>query len=355
MDTSFYRGHFELFQKLSIVRRLPPGTHLLLPAVQESRQLLADLVPLGDDVDPIGWLKEEGPDLTAQLAVYYSLLELRSRIVGARRASWYGFSAKPETPIVADAEEPSDELLRGISRDVLPSRESLMSRLAHLRPAAHGDDREQTSPQMSLLADTLAATHGTGVDPFDWARDEQADLAASVVLSHILNEHRPPLHSVQVGPVLRVERPAARIWPTDYFNLTVDEIVVGRGAFMVHVTTRVDLKRLPTVARPDYHMHFLWHGFKDVVDDAGHRYLPQHTEWNGDRSFWQRGEQMSMAIYPSISPEVHELRFTSRAGNAQISQSEAKFRPTHPDDRPDHVMENVPTFPEFSWTYTFPT
>lgn len=351
METPFHQEQIEVFVGLGRLRHLPPGAHLLSPALEEGRQLLDELVPLPQTVDPRLWLRQERPDLTAQLAIYASLLELRKWIEVVRHASWYGFVTKPKIPVVIDDERPSDVLLGRISREQLPSRETLAQVLNDLQPLATSDNGERPSPTMTLLAEVLGATREADVNPFDWVRDNQPELAGLIALRHILDESCPRLVSTQIGPTASIDLSAARLQPAPYFSLILAEVIIARDAFVVHATTRIRIDQLPTEVRSGYHVHLSWSGFDQVVDDAGRSYMLKSGGSHSIGDPGQSEQRVSMRYEPTILPEARELRFTSHTGRARISQIRARF-PVGEDA--DLTVKDVPDFPEFSWTYSFP-
>jgi len=54
---------------LQALRHLPPGTPLPQPRDPEEQQLLADLVRLPEEADPLTWLRQERGALSARLTL----------------------------------------------------------------------------------------------------------------------------------------------------------------------------------------------------------------------------------------------------------------------------------------------
>ena len=325
-------------QQLDTMRHLPPGTHLLEPGSVEERQLLADLIQLPAGQDPVAWLAANRGPLCARIALHAALEELRGRVVGVRRARWYGFDMPKagERALLGqlvDLPEESD-LFDAIPEHGLAAPDALRATLRRVRQLRGTPDPADARARGAspLLADLLALPED--VDALAWLREERASQGAAMALHRLMEQARPPLHSLQIGPVVQVTFPRAVIRMERGLRVTVDEVAFGKGGTLITVRTRIRARRLP--GRGDLH-HVLprWPGFNQLVDDLGHRYLLQHYEGEAGRTLWWATQRMRAAFYPSVAPGATRLTFIASAESIEV----AGFRLPGPErPEPERVL-----------------
>jgi len=341
-------------QQLDTMRHLPPGTHLLEPGSVEERQLLADLIQLPAGQDPVAWLAANRGPLCARIALHAALEELRGRVVGVRRARWYGFDMPKagERALLGqlvDLPEESD-LFDAIPEHGLAAPDALRATLGRVRQLRGTPDPADARARGAspLLADLLALPED--VDALAWLREERASQGAAMALHRLMEQARPPLHSLQIGPVVQVTFPRAVIRMERGLRVTVDEVAFGKGGTLITVRTRIRARRLP--GRGDLH-HVLprWPGFNQLVDDLGHRYLLQHYEGEAGRTLWWATQRMRAAFYPSVAPGATRLTFIASAESIEV----AGFRLPGPE-RPEPERVRLVELPQGSlcWQMAVP-
>lgn len=303
-----------LQHNLQALRNLPPGTLLPQPIDLEERQLLADLVRLPEEADPLAWLRGERGALIARLTLC-SILDLLRIIAWPPLTEQYPALPAAEQAVLRDLMELLDESDNGRIAGLL---RSIVDRLHTLRqlPVYLTSERPIAADlAQRLLVDLV--TLPAGIDPLVWMQDERTHIAARLAFSKVLMQGLP-------APAFATARPRVYAHPTyvrrtDRFQAMVYKVAFGDESFMVRISAHLAMLNVPSW--PPRHLP-AWMGFDQVVDDQGYRYVVQHimmgvgsAEWCGDPLpivFHRVAfEYLHLVCYPAVSDRVKELTFTS--------------------------------------------
>jgi len=299
---------------LQALRHLPPGTLLPQPPDTEERQLLADLVRLPEEADPLAWLRQERGVLSARLTLC-AILDLLRIMTRPPFTVQYPALPADEQAVLRDLTRLLDEsdngrvvgVLRAIV-DRLHTLPELPAYLASARPIA-------ADLAQRLLVDLI--TLPAAADPLAWLQVERTHITARIAFAKVLMQGLPE-------PPLTIARPRVYAYPTyvrrtDRFQAMVYEVAFGDEGFAVRISAHLampDVPSWPPQSPP------AWVGFDRVVDDQGYRYVMRFTameagsaEWCGDPLpvVFHRAafEKLRLACYPAVSDRVKELTFTS--------------------------------------------
>lgn len=341
-------------QRLSVIRHLPPGTRLEQPRSAEERQLLADLVELADEQDPVAWLEAERRPLCAHIALQAALEQLTSRVIGLQRLLWYGF----DVPDSSDQQQlgkllhlpEAFDLFAPLEQAGLVNADTLRSILARARQARGSaeDVHLREGAAETLLAGLLLLP--SDADPLLWLATEQSFLCAVATLRHVLSQSRPPLHSLQIGPTVQVQYPRAALPTNSAFQVIIDEIVFGKGGTRITTHLRIDMHRY---LRSDaaHHVSPDWPGFNQLIDDHGNSYLLQHWESKTSHTLWWSTHQVRAAFYPAPAAEATRLTFSTDSKFVDIRELRLP-----PDDskRPTRALLAQLPLGEIKWRVAVP-
>ncbi len=299
---------------LQALRRLPPGTPLPQPPDPEEQQLLADLVRLPEETEPIAWLRGKRGALSARIALC-ATLDLLRILAWPPLTALYPALPDAEQAVLRDLMEMLDEsnngrvtgLLRAIV-DRLHTLPELPTYLASARPIA-------ADLAQRLLVDLVALP--AGVDPLAWLQAERAQTAARLVFAKVLMQGLPQPPPAIARP--RVYAHPTYVRRTDRFQAMVYEVAFGDEGFVLRISAHLAVPDVPSWLPGQLPA---WVGFDRVVDDQGYRYVVRFTsmeagsaEWCGDPLpvVFRRAafEKLRLACYPAVSERVKELAFTS--------------------------------------------
>lgn len=352
-----HRQH--LLQRLDTRRHLPPGTWLPQPETAEERQLLAGLLSLPFDRDPIQWLREEHGRLIARIAVRDLLADVQQHVHGLQQAAHYGWIEEPIEPVwlgalvqLPEGAMPIIAVEHSDMPTILPSPEVLRQVLATLRSAVNtqlpqdGTTAPQDGSRLNVLAQLLSLPESE--DPLEWLRHERGTFAAELVLDRVLASSQPP-QTAGVGPAVHIVRPRAEIQPSDRVRVRIQEVIFGAGATRIIMQVRINRRGLQR-SRAE-HTAISWRGFTEAADDLGNTYVMQACEQGDTTDYpWWTSYTLNQEFYPAPTHDVKELIF--RAGPESLIVRHVRL-PSHNQAKVE-AGEPEYTGKEVTWHVTVP-
>lgn len=325
-----------LREDLRALRHLPPGSRLPHPSTQEERQLLADLLSLSHDEDPLRWLSAERGPLSAQVALQHTLQQIQQRAVGLRRSIARHRGAIPveeqallggllqEVPLVVWLEQGA-LASPGLLRDLLRQVRAVRGTSSGTQPSEPAYEEQQ------LLWDLLALPDV--VDPLHWLQVERSRLVARVTLNQVLAQSRPA-RTLHIGPMIWRQRLRDALRTPAGIHIVIEELAFGASGFAISANLRLAARG---VAQP--RLMLAWLGFDRVVDNRGHHYLLQHYEMGVHTQMWWLKERLRMAFYPALSADATTLIFSSRPAVLQVMAVNQPIR--RPQPLPDQHIGDL--------------
>ncbi len=327
---------------LRAMRYLSPGTPLPQPATYEERRLLADLVALPDDTDPLPWLRRERGALATRIALRETLRYLRS-FVGT---AW--IESGPDRGVVRTVVDWLRDEERNLSAETLTLAVARLQPLRSLPAALVAPTSEQSrsvppNAPARLLLELLALP--PSADPLAWLEHAHGAYAAGVAFAVVLQQGLPspqleighPIRVVQLTDVRRDER----------LTIGIQEIMFGPEGFALAMSVNVPIPSFRTPAAQAPFPPWMvwrnpyWGGFERVADDRGHHYIVRGSQLHtGSHPTWRHHvpaaaedrpalfERLHMAFYPAVAADAGELLFAADA-------TELLMTPDDPSARPD--------------------
>lgn len=309
-----------LNEQVQTLRHLPPGTWLPQPHYQPDRDLLASLLHLQDEIDPLQWLKESHADLIARVLLWTALDRIRSHVQGVSLA----VRAGQEIPIddyqqwlgnLLDLPEDVEPFQRLIgTHPTTTSPELLHTVFLMLRALRKGGQHsvEGTGDKILLLLDDLFQLPGA-TDPLQWIQDEHSDLAAIETLRHVLTQIQLP-DPLFDGQVIKVQRLDMRSH-TEGPSVVLHEMVLKPAAFVLTLRARLPEGSLRALAARFPGIRGInWEGVERVVDDLGYHYLVCHRLQEGVTHWpWRSDLSLRLLCYPLIASTATAITVSSKA------------------------------------------
>lgn len=313
-----------LREDLRALRHLPAGTWLPQPATQEERELLAELLRLPDDEDPLRWLPAERGPLMARVALWEMLQLLERRVVGLQRGVARRGWAIPEGEQAVFGDllrlPPDAEPFALLNTDATPSPEllrSILKQLRTIRDAPPGTlPREPARDEQQALLQALLQLPGE-VDPLRWLQAEHSDAVAGATLGRLIEQCRPT-RTAHIGALMRIRRPGRVVRIPRGVRIAIKELILGEEGFTLSASLRLTP---PSAMLPIWgdRLMLAWSGFNRVVDDRGHHYLLRHYEMGVSTQLWWLRERLRMTFYPAVAPQATALSFTSSPAVLRVS------------------------------------
>lgn len=266
---------YRLVGQLRALRHLPPGTQLLQPDIQRDQDLLAALLRLQDEVDPVEWLKENHSDLIACMLLWTALNEVRSLLQSISLAAKAGHTAAIDRyrqwlgnllNLPEDA-APVQQLMEMHPTTTPP--ELLRTVFQLLRAVRQGSSAtsavEIADDAILLLLDELFQSSEIE-DPLQWIQEKHSELAAVQALHYLLAQIRPP-DLLSDREVMKAHRLGMRL-SSGGLSVVLSEIALGQLAFTLTLQTSIPerLLRTPIVILPTARF-IMWEGDEQVVDN----------------------------------------------------------------------------------------
>jgi len=310
-------GARRLHLQLEAMRHLPPGTVLPQPASVLDRQLLADLLALPEEADPLRWTRDERGVAAGALTLRLLLERAREvcRSSGIRPPGW--------PPLPREYHAILGDLLDRTSggdpwHDLPPDPAVAVdhARLrATLREVRHARGHPPAGPAaqeewLQLL--TIVLDLPDADDPVAWLAGEASATSVHLALTHVLDQCLPARDALWPDRPARLTlRPMARLRSSGGIRVMVTQVLFTETGGALRLNARLPVRAL----RRSHKVEGLvpsWRGFDRVVDDRGYHYLVWATETHGgtDLLGWKQG--ITLALYPAIVPEATELTFLAQ-------------------------------------------
>lgn len=321
-----------LVEQVTTLRHLPPGTWLPEPAHQRDREVLASLLRLPDEADPLTWLKQTRHEFTAHVLLWTALNHLRILVRGFRRAEqagqelsanelelWLGmFSENTDffEPLDAQPATVPEEQLRDLFR-----------RLQERWQESPRDSikRSRSTRFLVLLAALFRLPQSS--DPLEWIQDHRPDLAASETLSYLLNQVRPPRSLVVEGEASKVQELNLRSRGKG-ITVKLGRFARRNSGLGLTLSARIAERRLNIPAGVQT-LGLNWEGIERISDDLGHRYLVyERQEDHGKHLPFTYDLSLELECYPAISQPAREITLHSADTSFEIVNLGAgKYQP----------------------------
>ena len=302
---------------LEAMRHLPPSTSLPQPATVLEQGVLADLLTLPDQSDPLRWLCDERGAMTALLALRLLLEQARDVCQSARTRpptwpplpwAYHEVLGALLTPSVGD---PGSDLLFDSTRASDP--EQLCRTVGEMRQARGHPAADVVAAEdwLQLLAELLDLPDAT--DPLAWLADKHGLLCAHMALSHIMDQCLPVRDALWPGSRADLNlRPMARLHSSRGLRVVITQAIFTETGGALRLTVRLPVLRGWRRSPERTGVIPSWRGFDRVADDCGYQYLVWATEAHGGTGLLGWKQELTLALYPAIFPGATGLTFTAR-------------------------------------------
>jgi hypothetical protein len=324
-----------LVEQVRALSHLPPGTWIPQPPNQPDQEILAGLLRLPDEVDPIDWLIDAYRDFSAHVLLWTALSHLLVLIRDIRRAEQAGeeISTKSQKLWLGQLLELSEDIdLFQLLNDQPStiSKDLLLSTFWKLRELQQKSPRDsinrQTLDRFLVLLDELFQLQETG-DPIQWIRDNRSRPAAIATLHHLLKQARPPRSIVVGGKVFQTHNLNIP-FRANGLSVKLSRIALRNAGFNLSLRARIPERRL-NIPAGLFSTGILWEEIEYIVDDSGYRYLVyERHEDHGKHLPFTYDFSLELVCYPAISPSAKEIVLsTSDTSFEIVSYWPGKYSP----------------------------
>jgi hypothetical protein len=296
------------------MRCLPPGAKL--PTFQHNgkQALFHDLMALGPETDPIGWLEQSRSNEIVRMLAWNCLVTFieampweASALTGSKQ---FRFN-EDNLPVLSEAQiEALVARLKGTDstsvtaealQETFYSIQGLMYRFA---PQQAIDNR-----YWNLMFELLRLPINT--DLLQYMLTEYRHLAAVEALSELWAEL---LNGLEVSSLLSQSEPVHKAVPNlrvhlNQVRITLRQIVLMDTGFKLTLNMRVPRKLVPPTAK---FVHTEWEGVESLTDNFGHCYLILFRLPRGKGLSWRVEQTVDLYCYPALQPSVTDITLSSR-------------------------------------------